>query len=368
INSERLVASFIKMVQIDAQTRHELPLALECMQQLEGLGFSVTQDNTGEKIGGNAGNVIGKLNGTLNKPCLLLAAHLDRVSPGNGVKPIIKDGVIYSDGTTILAADDVTGIAAIIEAFSVIKERNLEHGPIEVIFTVSEEGGLHGAKNLDYASLTAAMGVAFDSGGAIGSIVVQGPAQDRIEAQIIGLAAHAGVNPENGINAIIAASRGLAIMNVGRIDHETTANVGIIKGGGATNIVPDKVEIMAEARSLRDDKLQAQSEHMKSCLERGAQEVGATANVTITRMYSSFSLASCAPVVKLVERACGVLGIESSLVPSGGGSDANIFNSNGIPSVNLGLGYQKVHTTGEFISIKDLEQGARLTIAIILAD
>lgn len=365
INKQRLLDNFLKLVQIDALTRQEAKIAEELILQLKELGLEAFTDDAGTKIGGDSGNVIGLLRGTVNKPALMLSAHMDRVTPGLGIKPIIRDGVIYSDGTTILAADDVAGIAGIIEALQVIKENNIAHGPIEIAFTVAEEGGLHGAKNLDYSRFTAKIGFAFDSGGPVGSIVVQGPAQDKIEAVIHGKAAHAGVNPEAGINAIVAAGKGLARMNVGRIDPETTANVGIIKGGAATNIVTDRVDISAEARSLKNEKLDQQSRHMKECFEQGAAELGAKAEVKVTRMYSAFHLTENDPVVKLAQQACQKIGLTPTLVPSGGGSDANVFNANGIPTANLGMGYMKVHTNDEYMPIKDLEKVAELTLALI---
>lgn len=365
INEERLLKNFLKLVQIDALTRQEAAIAEELLKQLKALGLEAYQDDAGSKIGGNSGNVIAKLKGNVNKPALMLSAHMDRVTPGLGIKPVVRDGVIYSDGTTILAADDVAGIAGIIEALHVIKDNNMQHGPVEIAFTIAEEGGLHGANNLEYSKFEAKLGFAFDSGGPVGSIVVRGPAQDKIEAIIHGKAAHAGVNPEAGVNAIIAAGKGLAMMRVGRIDPETTANVGIIHGGVATNIVTDKVEIMAEARSLRNDKLEAQSQHMKECLEQGALEVGASAEVKITRMYSAFNLAEGSPVVALAQKACQKIGLTPKLVPSGGGSDANVFNASNIPTVNLGMGYMKVHTTDEYMPISDLNKVTELALALI---
>lgn len=365
INRERLVQNFLKLVQIDALTRQEAAMAEELIRQLAAIGIEAGQDDAGKKIGGNAGNVIANIPGTVDKPAIMLCAHMDRVTPGAGVKPQIKDGIITSDGTTILAADDLAGVTAIIEALTALKESGLDHGPIDVVFTVAEEGGLFGAKNLDYSRISARMGFVFDSDGPANHIVVQGPAQDRIEAEITGKAAHAGAAPEEGINAIAAASRGLARMKLGRIDHETTANIGIIKGGTATNIVPDKVELVGEARSLRDDKLDAQSQHMKECLEQGAKELGATAKVTVSRLYSAFNLAKDDPVVQIATKAVRRLGYEPVLKSTGGGSDANIFNGAGIPSVNFGLNLKKVHTTEEHIAIDDLAGAAEMILAII---
>lgn len=365
IDSARLVDNFLCLVQIDSAPRAEAEMAAEIIRQLQGLGVAAHMDNAGALVGGNAGNVIAKIPGKSGKPTIMFSAHMDRVEPGLRIKPVVRDGVIYSDGSTILAADDVAGIAAIIEAIHVLQETQAEHGPLEVVFTIVEEGGLHGAKNLDYSQLNADFGYALDSSGPVGSAIIQGPAQDKIEAVIYGKAAHAGVNPEDGINAIVAASRGIAEMKTGRIDHETTANIGTIKGGTATNIVTDKVEILAEARSLQNDKLERQSQHMRECLERAAAAMGARAEVKVARMYSAFRLDAGAPVLALFKRACRKVNLSGELIPSGGGSDANIFNANGIPTANIGIGYKKVHTTEENMAVKDLEAVARLTLELI---
>ena len=365
INSSRLVDNFLKLVQIDSAPRAEAKMAEEILRQLQRLGVAAYMDNAGAAVGGNAGNVIAKIAGRADKPTIMFSAHMDRVEPGLKIKPVIRDGVIYSDGSTILAADDVAGIAAIIEAMHVLKETRAEHGPLEFVFTIVEEGGLHGAKNVDYSQLKAGFGYALDSSGPVGSAIIQGPAQDKIEAVIFGKAAHAGVNPEDGINAIVAASRGVAAMKTGRVDHETTANIGTIKGGTATNIVTDKVEILAEARSLQNDKLERQSQHMRECLEQAATAMGARAEVKVARMYSAFRLEESLPVIALFKRACRQVNLSGELIPSGGGSDANIFNANGIPTANIGIGYKKVHTTEENIAIRDLEAVARLTLALV---
>jgi len=365
INNKRLLNNFLALVQIDAETTKEGRIAREITRQFKELGFLVYEDQAGEKIGGDAGNLIIKLPGTLQKPAIMLSAHMDRVSPGLGIKPVVRDGVIYSDGTTILAADDLAGVAGIIEAVQTLLESKLPHGPVEIVLTVAEEGGLRGAKNLDYAAVSAKMGFVLDGGGPVGSIVIEGPAQDRIKATVRGKAAHAGVNPEDGVNAIVAAAAGLSRMQLGRIDYETTANIGVISGGAATNIIPDMVELRGEARSLNMQKLKQQSEHMRQALEEGATERGAVAEVAISRMYNAFSLAPEAEVVQIAKRAAESIGLTPSLVSSGGGCDANIFAQFGISCVNLGMGYMKVHTTEEYISVENLEKIAELTLAII---
>ncbi|AZR73439.1 peptidase M20 [Anoxybacter fermentans] len=365
IKKKRLVDLFMELVTIDSETKKERKMADQLKTELENLGLEVHEDNAGENIGGNAGNVIGVLKGKVDTPSLLLCAHMDRVSPGKGIEPVLKDGVITSKGDTVLAADDIAGVAAILEALWVIKENNLEHGEIKVLFTVAEEGGLHGVKNVNPEEIRADYGFCYDSSGDVGTIVVQGPAQYRFEAIVKGKAAHAGINPSAGINAIKVASLAISEMKLGQIDEETTANIGVIKGGQATNIVPDRVELLGEARSRNRKKLEAQVAHMRDILERAAAKFGAEVEINTQLMYPSFFFSEEDPVVIIAKEAAKSIGIETNLVPSGGGSDANILNGYGIPTINLGIGMEKVHSTEEFITVENLVKAAEYTVAII---
>jgi tripeptide aminopeptidase len=290
---------------------------------------------------------------------------MDTVSPGKGIKPVIKDGVIYSDGTTVLGGDDKAGIAAILEAIETVIEKGIPHGDIEVVFSIYEEGGLYGAKNLDYTKLKAKKGFVLDSGGNPGEIIIQGPAQNKIYAKFIGKEAHAGVAPENGISAIQMAAEAISNMKLLRIDEETTANIGVISGGEATNIVTKEVKIQGEARSLSDEKLQKQTEHMVKCCEEAAQKFGGRVEVEVDHSYGAFKVEEDAEIVQKVKEACRNIGLEPYTTSSGGGSDTNILNANGIVAVNLGIGERKPHTVEEHIHIKDLENAARLVLEII---
>ncbi len=365
IQQDRIVDLFMDLVKIDSETRKERQMADRLKVELEKLGLQVHEDNAGEKIGGSAGNVIGVLPGKGDGLTLLLCAHMDRVTPGEGIEPIIDNGIIKSKGETILASDDIAGVAAILEAIQVIKENNLNHGELKILFTIAEEGGLHGAKNVNPEEIRADYGICYDSGGPVGEIIVQGPAQYRFEATIKGKAAHAGVNPSAGINAIKVASLAINEMKLGQIDEETTANIGVIRGGQATNIVPDKVELLGEARSRTQNKLEAQVAHMKDITERAAEKYGAQAEVNTKLMYPAFSFKAEDSVIQLAQRAADSMGIPTKLVPSGGGSDANIINGYGIPTINLGIGMEKVHSVEEYIRIDDLVKAADYTVALI---
>ncbi len=366
INADRTVKEFMELVQVDSVSGQERKLADLLINRLEFLGLEVWEDDTGKKLSTSAGNIIGKLPGTVagGEP-VLLCAHMDTVEPGAGVVPVLDNRVIKSSGDTILGADDKAGITAILEVLRVIRENNILHGGIEVAFTVWEEGGLLGAKNLDLGRLESKMGFVLDCDGPAGTIIVQAPSQDRISATVRGRAAHAGISPEEGINAIVVASRAIAAMKLGRIDDETTANIGVITGGKAINIVPDAVTIKGETRSLTASKREAQTKSMVAALEETARANGATADVVVETIYPDFKLGEKDRVVIIAARAARQLGINPRLVKTGGGSDANIFNNRGIAVANLGIAMQKVHTTDEYIRSEDLVSNARYLLEII---
>lgn len=365
INEKRLLERFLKYVQIDSPTKEELEFALVLKKELEDLGLEVTMDDAGEKVGSNSGNLVARLKGTTQGEAILFSSHMDTVSPSRGIKPVIRDGVIYSDGTTILGGDDKAGIASIMEALETIKDNDIPHGTIEVAFTIFEEGGLFGAKNLDYSKIEAKKAFVLDSSGDTGTIIVQGPAQNKIDIKFIGKEAHAGVAPETGISAIQIAGEAISKMRLLRIDEETTANLGSIEGGGPTNIVTKEVVIHAEARSLSNEKLQLQSNHMKKCCEEAAEKFGGKAEVSIDNAYGAFKIAEDHSLVKSVEAVCEKLGLPAVKKASGGGSDTNIFNANGIEAINLGIGERKPHTLEEHLYIKDLENSAKIALEIM---
>lgn len=365
VNQQRIVNEFLELVQIDSASKDERQIADALLAKLTELNITAHEDDVGAKIGGTAGNVIGVLEGTKTGPTLLFCAHMDRVQPGSGIKPQIKNEIITSDGSTILAADDVAGICAILEALRVIQEEQIPHGRLEILFTVAEEGGLYGAKSVDPSQFQAKAGFFLDAGGPVGTVVVQAPAQKGIKITIHGKSAHAGVAPETGINAILVAAHALTKMNLGRIDPETTANIGIIEGGVATNIVPDRVQLVGEARSRDNEKLVKQIEQMTNAVQKTCTDYGVTADITVSDSYSAFSLSQDDYVVKLACSAAKAMGLEPKLESTGGGSDANIINGHGIPSVVLGMGYTNVHTTAESIPVNQLVAAAEYVLSII---
>ena len=365
IKKKRVLDRFLNYIQIDSPSRQEKDFAEHIKTEMEEMGFEVELDDVGEKVGCNVGNLIGRLKGNTEGKPFMFSAHLDTVSPGSGIKPQIKDGIIYSDGTTVLGSDDKAGIAAILEAIETAIEKDIARGDIEVLFTIHEEGGLYGSKNLDYSKIESTVAYVFDSDGAPGQIINQGPAQDKIEVKFIGKEAHAGVAPEEGISAIEIAAQAISNMKLLRIDEETTANIGVIEGGEVTNIVTSQVRIIGEVRSLNNNKLKEQVEHMIKCCEDAARKFDGEVEVNVYNAYSAFHIGKDEDIVKGVAEICEDLGLESRIVSSGGGSDTNILNRNGIKAINLGVGMKKPHTVDEHISIKDLENSARLALGII---
>ncbi len=367
VNKQRMLDEFFELVKIPASTRKERQVADVLLAKLKALGLEVKEDDTGSKIGGNCGNLIAYKKGNVaGAPVVMLSAHMDCVEPCSGIEPVLKDGIISSAGDTILGGDDKAGVTGILEALRLLEEKKLPHGDLQIVFTVAEEGGLNGSKNIDQSLLKADFGYALDSSGAPGEVIVMAPGQESILVTVHGKKAHAGVAPEEGINAIVVAGKALAELKQGRIDFETTANVGIVSGGVATNIVPDQVELKCEARSRNMDKLAAQTAHMKETFETVCARSGGKATVVVKRAYNPYVLEESAHVVTTAVKAVESLGMKASCVGTGGGSDANFFNSYGIPTAVLGVGMSKVHTTDEFIKEVDLYNTGELSLAIIL--
>ncbi|MFK4301081.1 MULTISPECIES: tripeptidase T [unclassified Paenibacillus] len=365
---DRIVQEFMELVQVDSETKHEQEISRVLKEKFNALGLEVTEDDSRERTGHGSGNLIvtWKAEGAEQAPKLFFTCHMDTVTPGKGIKPQLgEDGWIRSDGSTILGADDKAGIAALFEAIRVVREQKIPHGQIQFVITAGEESGLFGARAMKPELLDADFGYALDSNGEVGSICVAAPTQARIEMKITGKSAHAGVNPEDGISAIQVASKAISNMKLGRIDKETTANIGSFEGGGATNVVCDFVLIRAEARSIVQEKVHHQIQHMREALETTAREFGAQGEFRSEVIYPAFSFTEHDEIVQVAQRAIQGLGLATPTFHSGGGSDANVFNGLGIPTVNLAVGYQNIHTTQEKIKADDLVKVAEVVLALI---
>ncbi|MDR6224589.1 M20/M25/M40 family metallo-hydrolase [Desmospora profundinema] len=366
INRERLLDEFLELVGIDSETRYERKICDHLREKLTTLGFAVEEDDTARVTGHEAGNLIATLKGNVpGAPTVYFTCHMDTVAPGKGVRARVEKDAVVTDGNTVLGADDKAGIAALLEGIRTIRDHGVKHGTIQLIITAGEESGLVGSKALDPDKLKADFGFALDSNGPVGDIITSAPAQVRLDVKIEGKPAHAGVNPEDGISAIQVASRAISKMPLGRIDGETTANIGKFQGGSASNVVPQWVEILAEARSRDEEKLDAQVAKMNRGFEQAAAEWGARAEVKVTRMYPAYKYGEADTVVQKAVAAVKRVKREPSLLASGGGSDANVIAGHGIPTVNLGIGYEAIHTTNERMPLEELYKAAELVVALI---
>ncbi len=369
INSQRMGQRFKSLVEIDSLSRHELDVALELEKILTSMGAAVCFDNAKEETGGNCSNLIARFKGTVDRKPIFLSGHMDTVGPGEGIKVQYQDGIFRSDGTTVLGADDKSAIAIILEVMDVILENKLEYPPVEIIFTVCEEIGLLGAKHLDYSLMESTFGYILDSTDTEG-IVTKAPASNKIILKVYGRAAHAGAAPENGINAISIASRAIAELPLGRIDEETTCNLGTIKGGVATNIVPELVEIHGESRSHDPDKLKTITENMVSSFQTAAREFDDGSGdpkieAVIENDFPNTNIPEDHEAILLARKAADNIGISLASKTIGGGADANIFFGKGIVAGVLGTGMTDVHTLNESIDIRDMENSARLVLEIL---
>jgi tripeptide aminopeptidase len=374
INQERIKNLLLELVQIDSHSRKEREVAERIKQYCEELGAQVEIDDAGEKVGGNSGNVIARFPGTIpNAEPIMMSAHMDTVVPGENVKPIVEGDIIRTDKTTVLGGDDKSGCAVIIETIRCLKEQNIPYTDIEAVFSICEEVGLLGAKHLDVSRIRSKYGIVFDSDDP-GFLFTKGPSANHLEFKVHGLESHAGVAPEQGISAIQVAAEAICNMKLGRIDHETTANIGVIRGGEATNIITNLVELKGEARSLDEEKLKAQCDHMVKCFEEAAakHEVTVEGKTTKARVesnvepeYYAMDVPDSSHVVQLVLKAASRMGLEVQTMASGGGCDANIFNRKGIECANLGTGMRAIHTVNEWLDVKDMYASAEMTIEIL---
>lgn len=366
VNETRVLETFLGLVGIDSETKEEAVICEHLKAVFTELGCDVYEDDASTKTAHSGNNLIITLPATKeNVDPIYFTAHMDTVTPGKGIKTSIKDGYVVTDGTTILGADDKTGLTAMIELVRVLNEKQIPHGQIQFVITVGEESGLVGAKVLDLSKIDAKFGFALDSDGPVGDIIVAAPTQAKVNAKIYGKTAHAGVAPEKGISAIQIAAKAIAKMPLGRIDEETTANIGRFEGGRATNIVCDYVEVLAEARSLIHEKMEKQAETMKQAYIEVAESFGGRAEVDIDIMYPGFKFEEGDEVVEVAKRAAATIGRPTRILHSGGGSDANVIAGGGIPTVNLAVGYEEIHTTNERMPLEELYKLVEYVVTIV---
>jgi len=363
--SERLLATFLEAVRIDSPSGEEAAFGAWCAERLKGLGATARFDDSSRATGSDTGNLIAEVPGDREGAVLVLSAHLDTVEPGRGIAPAVDGGVVRSSGGTVLGADDKAGVAAILEALARVAEQARPHAPLRVVLTVQEEKGLVGAKALADADIRGDLCLVLDAHGPVGRIIISAPTHHTFTATFEGVSAHAGVEPERGISAVAMAASAVCAMRLGRLDEETTANVGEVRGGGETNVVAASCLLTGECRSRDPEQAERIRLEMDEEMRLAARSAGGSVRIDWVKQYDGYRLAPDDERVALVERACAVAGVEPSLVVTGGGSDGSVLTARGLPSVVLSCGMTDVHSTQESVAVTDLDAMVRVLLAAI---
>ncbi len=380
IDEASLSQLFLGLASLDAPSLGERSVADAVISYLASLGLTVEEDQAGQAIGGNCGNLLCRIpaNWALGRglpddvridaerPPLLLSTHIDTVQPCFGKQITLgSDRVFRSDGKTILGADDLAGVVAILAAIRELGESRLPHRSLELLFSVAEEVHLQGISQFDTRQLTAREGYVLDTSGAPGAGVIAAPGHLHLTFNVTGRSAHAGIAPETGVSAITVAAKGIAAMRLGRINARTTANIGQISGGGETNIVAEQCSVTAECRSLDPEELATQADHMCACMTDAARALGAVVATEIHQSYHPYQVDRMEPVARRFETACAAIGKTPRLISTGGGSDMNVLARAGIRGMVLSCGMQQVHSCDEHLLLDDLVDLTRLVLALI---
>ena len=358
VDRDRLVATFLELVAIDSPTGHEQAIAQDLQGRFAGLGCGVSMDAIG--------NLVAVLPGT-REGTIMISTHMDTAGTDRGIVPIIgADGVIRTDGSTILGADDKSGIAGCLELLALLQaHREWSRPTIEFVVTVGEERGLVGSRHLDVDLLRSSHGFVLDTAGVMGSVTYWSPTSVYLTITFSGRKAHAGVEPERGISAISVAAEAIAAMPLGRIDEETVANIGTISGGESRNIVPGSVVLEGMARSHDQAKLDAQLDAMREACREAAERHGATVDFDEEQIYRTYKIAEDATPYRHAAAAIRAVGLDVVPRKSGGGTDGNFFNAKGIPCVALPTGMVDEHATSEHIAIADMVTACQILVAIV---
>jgi len=362
---QRLGRTFEALCRIESPTGNERACADWIIEQMEGFGVAVQEDRAGEAVGSNAGNLLALIPGSSGRS-ILMCVHMDTVPLTAPVIPVIRDDGWENEGDGILGADNKAAVAALIElARGVSSAPDPPQMGLEMLFTVAEETGLNGASEFDVSRLHSDFGFVFDHASPIGEIISASPTHMLITAEIRGRAAHAGLEPELGINAIVAASRAISRLPQGRLDPETTANVGVITGGSATNVVADRCRIEAEVRSISQARLDEVVTTTIDTLQDAADSASCDLDVSLQKMFSGYRLSPSERSVALAQTALRDLGYEPRFVVSGGGADANALRSQGFECTNLANGTERAHQRDERVSTAALEDNLALMVVLL---
>ncbi len=360
VNRKRLINRFVDLVKISSPSWEEEGVINYLTELLSAQNIKYKKYKCGESY-----NLLARLKGDKSKKPILFSCHMDTVVPCENVKAVVTDSRISSDGSTILGADDKAAIAAFLETICILNENKISHGPIEFLFSCVEEVGLYGIKGFNLSALEAKYAFVFDSEGRIGRVILKAPFHVTMDVAIRGKAAHAGIEPEKGISAIRVSSEIISKIPHGRIDDETTVNVGVISGGRATNIVAEDAYFKLEVRSISNKKMRSVESEIVNIIRSVSKENNAKSTINRNLEYSGFSISRNEKIVKIIDDAIRKIKLSPAYEASGGGSDTNIINKAGIKALNLSIGMRNVHSKKEYIPIKDLISGTRLVLSII---
>lgn len=369
IDKQRLLATFEALVAIDSPSFGEGPMAAHLRERLEALGLAVTGDAAGAGHEGGSGNLYGFLEGDAAAPALLFCAHMDTVEPAHSKRAVIgEDGVIRSSGDTVLGADDAAGVAAILEALQAIREQQLPHRPIEVLFTVAEELYCAGAAIFDFSTVKSKEAYVLDLAGPVGTAAHRAPSILLFTATVTGKSAHAGFAPEQGVHAVAVAARAVSRLRMGRVDEETTLNVGVVTGGRAANVVPDECVVRGEARSFSHANAEARIEEVRRIFQEEADAAGAQLAFEVSCVCEAYEIAADHPVIRRFQAACAVQKLTPVLEQTFGGSDNNWLMKRGVTGLVIAPGMYQCHTCQEYTTVEDLERSAGLALSLMAPD
>jgi tripeptide aminopeptidase len=361
---------FLELAAIPSPPGEERAVADRVLSYLDDLGLDAEEDDAGSRIGSSMGNIVARVppthDGDGGTP-IFLCAHLDTVPPTASIEPVVEDGIVRNAQATILGADNKAAVAVMLDAVRQVLTERRPHAGVELVFTPKEETGLEGARELDTTRLAARLGFVYDHAGPIGELVAAAPASTSLDAVFVGRAAHAGMHPEEGRSAIFAAARAIADLRLGRVDAVTTANVGRISGGTARNIVPDRCEVTAEARSHDDRKLAELVQEMVDSCTFAAALAECEVQLDVAESYRGYRFSPEDEAFALARRALAASGREPRGLQAGGGADANVFNATGLPCVNLANGMARIHSADEHIAVCDLEAMVEVTLNLVEA-
>jgi tripeptide aminopeptidase len=362
-----LLDLFTELCAIPSPPGEERAVADRVLAELRELGIAADEDDTGERIGSTSGNLHARVpatDGGGGTP-IFLCAHLDTVPPSGPIEPVVEDGVVRNAAGTILGADNKASVAVMLEAVRRLGDERRAHAGVELLFTTKEEVGLQGAHAFDHGRLTAHVGFVYDMAAPIGEVIVGAPTARSLELRFLGRAAHSGMAPEEGRSAIAAASRAVADFRLGRIDEDTTTNVGLVRGGTARNIVPDLCVVEAEVRSHDDRKVADLVQEMLETAAFAASLAGCTLETEVREQYRGYRFRPDDPAVRIAAGGLARAGYEARLGLTGGAADANAFNARGLQCVNLANGMASIHTPDEHVAVVDLDAMVDVTLGLV---